>query len=81
MMQYLKEQYPKCFKSSAKPSRSQKQALPIELYTRSMATLQKYLGGLTEAEINAQTAHAILRHLNDMATEAEEMEKIRRKHK
>jgi hypothetical protein len=46
-----------------------------------MATLQKYLGGLTEAEINAQTAHAILRHLNDMATEAEEMEKIRRKHK
>ena len=81
MMQYLKEQYPKCFKSSAKPSRSKQQPLPIELYTRSMATLQKYLGGLTEAEINAQTAHAILRHLNDMAIEAEEMEKLRRKHK
>ena len=81
MMQYLKEQYPKCFKSSAKPSRSKQQPLPIELYTRSMATLQKYLGGLTEAEINAQTAHAILRHLNDMAVEAEEMEKLRRKHK
>ena len=81
MMQYLKEQYPKCFKSSAKPSRSRQQPLPIELYTRSMATLQKYLGGLTEDEINAQTAHAILRHLNDMAIEAEEMEKIRRKHK
>jgi hypothetical protein len=81
MMQYLKEQYPKCFKSSAKPSRSQRQTLPIELYTRSTATLQKYLGGLTEDEINAQTAHAILRHLNDMAEEAEEMEKIRRKHK
>ena len=80
MMQYLKEQYPKCFKSSAKPSRS-RQPLPIELYTRSTATLQKYLGGLTEAEINAQTAHAILRHLNDMAVEAEEMEKLRRKHK
>jgi hypothetical protein len=81
MMQYLKEQYPKCFKSSAKPSRSRQQPLPIELYTRSMATLQKYLGGLTETDINAQTAHAILRHLNDMAVEAEEMEKIRRKHK
>lgn len=81
MMQYLKEQYPKCFKSSAKPSRSKQQPLPIELYTRSMATLQKYLEGLTEDEINAQTAHAILRHLNDMAIEAEEMEKIRRKHK
>ena len=81
MMQYLKEQYPKCFKSSAKPSRSRQQPLPIELYTRSMATLHKYLGGLTEDEINAQTAHAILRHLNDMAIEAEEMEKLRRKHK
>ena len=83
MMQYLKEQYPKCFKSSDKKprSRSKQQPLPIELYTRSMATLQKYLGGLTEDEINAQTAHAILRHLNDMAVEAEEMEKIRKKHK
>lgn len=83
MMQYLKEQYPKCFKSADKKprSRSKQQPLPIELYTRSMATLQKYLGGLTEDEINAQTAHAILRHLNDMAVEAEEMEKIRRKHK
>lgn len=83
MMQYLKEQYPKCFKSSDKKpkSRSKQPPLPIELYTRSMATLQKYLGGLTEEEINAQTAHAILRHLNDMAVEAEEMEKIRKKHK
>lgn len=83
MMQYLKEQYPKCFRSSDKKprSRSKQQPLPIELYTRSMATLQKYLGGLTEDEINAQTAHAILRHLNDMAIEAEEMEKIRKKHK
>lgn len=82
MMQYLKGQYPKCFKSSDKNprSRSKQQPLPIELYTRSTATLQKYLGGLTEDEINAQTAHAILRHLNDMAIEAEEMEKIRRKH-
>ena len=83
MMQYLKEQYPKCFKSSDRKPRSRKKQppLPIELYTRSMATLQKYLGGLTETEINAQTAHAILRHLNDMAVEAEEMEKIRKKHK
>ena len=83
MMQYLKEQYPKCFKAGNKKprSRSRQQPLPIELYTRSMATLQKYLGGLTEDEINAQTAHAILRHLNDMALEAEEMEKIRRKRK
>ena len=92
MMQYLREQYPKCFKEPPKPSKSGKQPrkprkprgqqpLPIELYTRSMATLQKYLGGLTEDQINAQTAHAILRHLNDMAVEAEEMEKLKHKKK
>ena len=81
MMQYLKEQYPKCFKQSDKKSRSKAQPLPIELYTRSMATLQKYLGGLTEAQINQQSAHAILRHMNDMAVEAEQMEKLRRKKK
>ena len=81
MMQYLKEQYPKCFKAPTKRTRTKQQPLPIELYTRSMATLQKYLGGLTEDEINRQTAHAILRHLNDMAVEAEEMEKIRKKHR
>ena len=91
MMQYLREQYPKCFKEPPKPSqpgkqprkprKSAQQPLPIELYTRSMATLQKYLGGLTEEQINAQTAHAILRHLNDMAVEAEEMEKLKHKNK
>ena len=81
MMQYLKEQYPKCFKQSDKKSRSKTQPLPIELYTRSMATLQKYLGGLTEAQINQQSAHAILRHMNDMAVEAEQMEKLKRKKK
>jgi hypothetical protein len=89
MMQYLREQYPKCFREPPKPSqpgrqprkprKSTQQPLPIELYTRSMATLQKYLGGLTEEQINAQTAHAILRHLNDMAVEAEEMEKLKHK--
>jgi hypothetical protein len=91
MMQYLREQYPKCFREPPKPSqpgrqprkprKSAQQPLPIELYTRSMATLQKYLGGLTEEQINAQTAHAILRHLNDMAVEAEEMEKLKHKNK
>jgi len=91
MMQYLREQYPKCFREPPKPSqpgrqprkprKSARQPLPIELYTRSMATLQKYLGGLTEEQINAQTAHAILRHLNDMAVEAEEMEKLKHKNK
>lgn len=83
MMQYLRERYPKCIQTCGGSKKGNKkpkhQPLPIELYTRSMATLQKYLGGITEAEINRLTAHTILQHLNDMAVEAEEMKKLKRK--
>lgn len=82
MTQYLKEQYPKCFTSGKSKDkgkrRPKRQPMPIELYTRSMATLEKYLH-LSEDQVNAEAAHNILRHLNDMAVEAEEMERIRRK--
>lgn len=78
VMQYLKEQYPKCFKS---PSKSKKhQPLPIEMYVNSTGTLEKYLEQ-REGDIKDKSAHLILYHLNQMAVEAEEMEKLRRKHK
>ena len=78
VMQYLKEQYPKCFKS---PSKSKKrQPLPIEMYVNSTGTLEKFLKQ-REGDIKNKSAHLILYHLNRMAEEAEEMEKIRRKHK
>lgn len=79
VMQYLKEQYPKCFKSAPKSSKK-KHPLPIEMYVNSTGTLEKYLEQ-REGDIKNKSAHLILYHLNRMAVEAEEMEKIRKKHK
>lgn len=76
-MAWLMSKFKKCFK---KGDVSDRGSLPIELYTRSTATLQKYLG-LREADIDAQPCTVILQHLEDMAREAEEMERIRRKSK
>lgn len=74
-MTWLMSKFKKCFKKGDVSNRG---SLPIELYTRSTATLQKYLG-LREADIDAQPCTVILQHLEDMAREAEEMERIRRK--
>ena len=76
-MAWLQQKFRRCFKKSAEGGSSQ---LPIELYTRSTATLQKYLS-LSEAQINQQPCLVVLQHLEDMAREAEEMERIRRKSK
>ena len=40
--------------------------------------MEKYLG-MTEAEVNRQLYTVVFQHLEDMAKEAEEMEKIRNK--
>ena len=81
MMAEMQKKYRKCFKSekSGKSSKGQS-SNPVDLYTRSMATLQdKY--HLTEDEINRQPCRVILQHLEDMAHEAEELEKINKKNK
>ena len=75
-MAWCQQKFKRCFKKSD----SGGGALPIELYTRSTATLQKYLS-LSEEQIDCQPALVILQHLEDMSREAEEMEKIRRKNK
>ena len=72
-MAWCQQKFKRCFKKSDSGSG----ALPIELYTRSTATLQKYLS-LSEEQIDCQPALVILQHLEDMSREAEEMERIRR---
>ena len=72
-MAWCQQKFKRCFKKSD----SGGGALPIELYTRSTATLQKYLS-LSEEQIDCQPALVILQHLEDMSREAEEMERIRR---
>lgn len=81
MMAEMQKKYRRCFKSekSGKSSKGQS-SNPVDLYTRSTATLQdKY--HLTEDEINRQPCRVILQHLDDLAHEAEEMEKINKKNK
>ena len=79
MMQYLKQQYPKCYKTTkTRKPKGSGTPLPIELYTQSMAVLVTDLK-LTEDEVNRLTAHVVLRRLNMMAEEADELEKIKHK--
>lgn len=75
MMNYLQKNYPLVFKKQT--SKKQEQVNPLELYTRTTATMEKYLG-LKEEDVNRETFTVVLRHLNDMAEHAKEMEKLRK---
>lgn len=78
MMKEMQQKYRRCFKTG-KTGMPQSQT-PVDLYSRSTATLQdKY--HLTEDEINRQPCRVILQHLEDMSREAEELEKLNRRHK
>lgn len=76
MMQYLKHKYKRCFKRQA-PEGSQP-STPLDLYTRTIATMEKYLG-LDEDTVNKQNFHIVLQHMEDMAQQNEEYEKIKKK--
>ena len=79
MMHYLQQQFPHCFKQSKSKS-TKRPPLPIELYRNIITTVQKESNGLTEDEVNAQTFYIVLEHLERLAKQAEEMEKLNRKH-
>lgn len=78
LMKYLQKQYPRCFKAD-KPGKHTKQKNPLQLYTRTTATMEKYIG-LNEQEVNQQSFHVILQHMEDMSKEAEEMKRISKNH-
>ena len=80
IMHRLASKYPRCFKSAPTGRQPKKNQTPLDLYVRSIATLEKYLGQ-SEEEINRKMFYANLQHLDDMAREAEEMERISRKNK
>ena len=77
-MLHLHKQFPRCFKES--PIKGKKKSNPFELYTRTIATMEKYLG-LDEDKVNNQTYTLVLQHMEDMAKENEEVEKMKRKQK
>jgi hypothetical protein len=75
-MHYLHRTYPRCFKKQGMKGKNPTN--PFQLYTRTIATMEKYLG-LDEDKVNNQTYTLVLQHLEDMAKESEEIEKMKRK--
>jgi hypothetical protein len=76
-MHYLHRTYPRCFKKQGVKGKNPTN--PFQLYTRTIATMEKYLG-LDEDKVNSQTYTLVLQHLEDMAKESEEIEKMKARH-
>ena len=82
LMSMLAKKFPKVFKSQPVGKgkrRPQQQDTPWDFYNRVTATIQKYIGGLSEQDVNNATYGTILQQLEMMAEEAAEMEKLKRK--
>ena len=71
----LAHRYPHVFK--VQELKNQKPLSPLEIYSATTATMQKY-AGLTEDQVNTQSYSLVLEHLERLSVENEEMEKIRR---
>ncbi len=82
IMHTLSKRYPHVFK--VQPTKKQKKkkhegpSTPMEIYTATTATMQKY-AGLTEDQVNNQSYSLVLEHLERLSKENEELEKIRSK--
>jgi len=82
LMSMLAKRFPKVFKQQPVGKgkrRPQQQDTPWDFYNRVTATIQKYIGGLSEQDVNNATYGTILQQLEMMADEAAEMEKLKRK--
>lgn len=79
MMHYLCRQYPHCFKKAAdkpkKGRRNRRVPNPLEFYVSTVATLEKYVG-LNEQQVNNENFHLPLQHLERIAIENEEAERM-----
>lgn len=82
LMQQLARKFPRVFKQQAVGKKKGRRAAadtPWDFYNRVTATIQKYIGGLSEKDVNAATYGTILQQLEMMANEAAEMEKLKNK--
>lgn len=78
IMHTLSKRYPHVFKVQKVNPKKNKPNTPLEIYTATTATMQKY-AGLTEDQVNNQSYSLVLEHLERLSKENEEMEKIRKK--
>lgn len=74
-MHTLSKRFPHVFK--VQPIKKPKPTTPLEIYTATTATMQKY-AGLTEDQVNNQSYSLVLEHLERLSKENEEMEKMKR---
>ena len=79
LMSILAKKFPKVFKQQpvgkGKARRQPSQDSPWDFYNRVTATIQKYIGGLSEQDVNNATYGTILQQLEMMADEAAEIKK------
>ena len=76
MMHTLSRRFPHVFKVQPTDSK-QRPSTPLEIYTATIATMQKY-ASLTEDQVNNQSYSLVLEHLERLSKENEEMERIRK---
>lgn len=81
LMGQLAKKFPKVFKQQDVDKGRKKKDSPWDFYNRVIATIQKYVGGLSEVDVNSASYGTVLQQLEMMARDAEEMEKINRKYK
>ena len=74
MMTYLSHVYKHVYKKQNLKEKDFNKYNPLNLYVNSTATMQKYLN-LSEKELNGQTFHIILQHMENMSIENEQYEK------
>ena len=82
LMSMLAKKFPKVFKQQPVGKgkrRPQQQDTPWDFYNRVTATIQKYIGGLSEQDVNNATYGTILQQLEMMADEAAELERAKHK--
>lgn len=82
LMVQLAKKFPRVFKPQpvGKHRRPQKQDTPWDFYNRVTATIQKYIGGLSSADVDNQPYGVTLQQLEMMADEAAELEKAKSRH-
>ncbi len=77
IMHTLQKRYPHVFKVQ-KVSKKQLPSSAMEIYSATIATMQKYVG-INEQDCNNQSYSLVLEQLERMAKENEELERIRKK--
>lgn len=74
MMAYLGKTFPKVFKKQP-VGKNERPANPLEIYTRTTATMEKYLS-MTARDVDREPYTTILQQLEDISRHNEEMERI-----